>query len=65
LLILFLFGGETIRGFSFAMLIGVIIGTYSSICIGTPIVIDFGAKTIQPSNGATKVTTTKTATANV
>ncbi|HYG39227.1 MAG TPA: protein translocase subunit SecDF [Cytophagales bacterium] len=41
LLILFLFGGETIRGFSFAMLIGVLIGTYSSICIGTPILVDF------------------------
>lgn len=40
LLILFLFGGEVIRGFSFAMLIGVIVGTYSSLFVATPIVVD-------------------------
>ncbi|MDQ3072597.1 MAG: protein translocase subunit SecDF, partial [Bacteroidota bacterium] len=39
-LILFLFGGEMIRGFSFAMVIGVLAGTYSSIFIATPIAID-------------------------
>jgi len=41
ILILFLFGGETIKGFTFAMLIGVLIGTYSSLCIGTPVLVDF------------------------
>jgi SecD/SecF fusion protein len=40
LLAIFIFGGETIRGFSFALLIGIVIGTYSSICIATPVVID-------------------------
>ena len=40
LIILFIFGGEVLRGFVFAMLIGVIIGTYSSIFIATPIVFD-------------------------
>jgi SecD/SecF fusion protein len=40
LLAIFIFGGATIRGFSFALLIGIVIGTYSSICIATPIVID-------------------------
>lgn len=40
LLVLFLFGGETIRGFSFAMLVGVIVGTYSSLFVATPIVVD-------------------------
>jgi SecD/SecF fusion protein len=40
MLAIFIFGGETIRGFSFALLIGIAIGTYSSICIATPIVID-------------------------
>ena len=40
LLAIFIFGGESIRGFSFALLIGIVIGTYSSICIATPIVID-------------------------
>ena len=41
LVAIFLFGGEVIRSFAFALLIGIIIGTYSSICIATPIVIDF------------------------
>lgn len=41
LLVLFLFGGETIKGFSFALLIGVIVGTYSSIFIATPVVVEF------------------------
>ena len=41
IIILFTFGGETIRGFTFAMLIGVLIGTYSSICIGAPVLVDF------------------------
>ncbi|MFI3328186.1 MAG: protein translocase subunit SecDF [Rikenellaceae bacterium] len=40
LLAIFIFGGETIRGFVFAMLIGVIVGTYSSIFIATPIAHD-------------------------
>lgn len=44
LLAIFIFGGETIRGFSFALLIGIVIGTYSSICIATPIVIDLEPK---------------------
>jgi len=43
-LILFLFGGQVIKGFAFALLIGVIIGTYSSIFVATPIVIDFQKK---------------------
>jgi SecD/SecF fusion protein len=43
-LILFLFGGHTIRGFSFAMLIGILIGTYSSIFVATPIALDFQKK---------------------
>ncbi len=41
LLILFIFGGEVTRGFAFAMLIGVITGTYSSIFVAAPILIDF------------------------
>ncbi|MDE1191293.1 MAG: protein translocase subunit SecF [Arachidicoccus sp.] len=41
ILILFIFGGETVRGFAFAMLIGVITGTYSSIFVAAPILIDF------------------------
>lgn len=39
--ILFVFGGTAIKSFSFALLVGVVVGTYSSICIATPVVIDF------------------------
>jgi SecD/SecF fusion protein len=46
LLAIFIFGGEVIRGFTFALLIGIVIGTYSSICIATPIVVDFAKKEI-------------------
>jgi len=40
LLILFVFGGEVTRGFAFAMLIGVVTGTYSSIFVAAPILVD-------------------------
>jgi len=39
-LILFLFGGDVIRGFIFAIMIGVIVGTYSSIFVASPISLD-------------------------
>lgn len=42
ILILFIFGGEVTHGFAFAMLIGVITGTYSSIFVAAPILVDFG-----------------------
>lgn len=37
---IFLFGGTTIRGFTFALLVGVVVGTYSSLFIATPIAFD-------------------------
>jgi SecD/SecF fusion protein len=40
LAIMFVFGGESIRGFIFAMLIGIIVGTYSSLFIATPVLCD-------------------------
>jgi SecD/SecF fusion protein len=40
LLIMFIFGGESIRGFIFAMLIGIVVGTYSSLFIATPVLVD-------------------------
>ena len=43
-LILFLFGGEVIHNFSFAMIIGVFVGTYSSIFIASPAVIKIAEK---------------------
>lgn len=39
-LVLFIFGGDAIKQFSFAMVIGIAIGTYSSICIAAPIMVD-------------------------
>lgn len=45
LLVLFIFGGDTTRGFAFAMMIGVITGTYSSIFVAAPILVDFGKDT--------------------
>ena len=44
-LILWLFGGEVIHGFAFAMIIGVVVGTYSSIYIASPIVVQLHAST--------------------
>jgi preprotein translocase SecF subunit len=44
LLALYLFGGEVIRGFTFAMLFGVIVGTYSSVFIAAPFLILIGIK---------------------
>ncbi|MDI9357528.1 MAG: protein translocase subunit SecDF [Phycisphaerales bacterium] len=44
ILILFIFGGEVTRGFAFAMLVGVITGTYSSIFVAAPILVDFNRK---------------------
>ena len=43
-LIMFIFSGAAIKGFLFALLVGVIIGTYSSLCVATPILIDFSKK---------------------
>ncbi len=43
---IFLFGGEVIRGFIFALLMGVIVGTYSSLFISTPVVFDTFGRTI-------------------
>ena len=44
LLAIFIFGGETLRGFMFAMIIGVVVGTYSSIFVATPLVFDSSKK---------------------
>lgn len=46
-LVLFIFGGEVLRGFSFALLIGILVGTYSSIFVATPTVIDLTKKSLR------------------
>ena len=40
LLVIFIFGGEVIRGFMFALMVGVIVGTYSSLFVASPIMLD-------------------------
>lgn len=42
--IMFIFGGDSIRGFIFAMLVGIIVGTYSSLFIATPVLVDTVSK---------------------
>ena len=37
---LFIFGGEVLRGFAFAMIFGILIGTYSSVFVATPVVVE-------------------------
>ena len=44
LISLYLFGGEVIKGFTFAMIWGVLIGTYSSIFIASPVLIKLNVK---------------------
>jgi len=52
LFVLFMAGGETIKGFSFALLIGVVVGTYSSIFIATPVLLELiKDKNLKPAKG--------------
>ena len=46
LMAIFIFGGESIRGFMFALIIGVLVGTYSSVFIATPVMFDTQKKKI-------------------
>ncbi|MBK7958773.1 MAG: hypothetical protein IPK03_12115 [Bacteroidetes bacterium] len=39
-LVLFIFGGDAIKSFSFTMLIGILVGTYSSIFVASPFAVD-------------------------
>ncbi|MDA3882456.1 MAG: protein translocase subunit SecDF [Bacteroidales bacterium] len=41
LIAILIFGGESIRGFVFAMTIGIVVGTYSSLCVASPISFEF------------------------
>jgi len=52
LLAIFLFGGDSIKGFMFAMIVGVVVGTYSSLFIATPIMYS----TIMKGKGAKALT---------
>ena len=47
LLAIFIFGGEGIRGFVFALIIGVVVGTYSSLFIASPLAYDMQKKQVK------------------
>ncbi len=47
LLAIFIVGGESLRGFMFAMIVGIVVGTYSSLFIATPVMFDFLKKGVQ------------------
>jgi SecD/SecF fusion protein len=53
MLILFAFGGSSVRGFAFALVVGIVVGTYSSIFIATPIMMDFTKESL--TSGAKEV----------
>lgn len=52
LLAIFIFGGESLRGFMFAMIIGIVVGTYSSVFIATPVMFDTLKKQVQQGKAA-------------
>ncbi|NVK48900.1 MAG: protein translocase subunit SecDF [Cyclobacteriaceae bacterium] len=54
-IVLLVFGGEVLRGFSFALFIGILVGTYSSIYIATPIVVDLMKREMDKEKEAKKV----------
>ena len=47
--VLFIFGSEVLRGFSFALIFGVIIGTYSSIFVASPTIVELNRRLEQPA----------------
>ena len=59
LLALYIFGGEVIRNFNFAMLLGVVIGTYSSIFIAAPLLGYLGIKRDWSADGVKGSATAK------
>ena len=48
LLMMFIFGGEVIRGFIFALLVGVLVGVFSSLCIACSVVYEISGKQKTP-----------------
>ena len=59
LLALFFFGGQVIRDFSFAMIWGVVIGTYSSVCLAVPMLLNLNLRRELLGGGQRKAETTK------
>ncbi|GGG30830.1 protein translocase subunit SecDF [Hymenobacter glacieicola] len=66
MVVLYIFGGETLRSFSFAMIIGIIFGTYSSLFIAAPLILDtYGRKEKERLNTSTDADAPKLSTAQV
>jgi SecD/SecF fusion protein len=59
LIAIFIFGGEVIRGFIFAMLIGIFVGTYSSIFVATPLAYEMSKKDDKNANKEVSKTSKK------
>jgi len=55
LLVLYIFGGQVIRGFTFAMIWGVLVGTYSSVYVASPLLLMLGVKREWSGLGGAKV----------
>lgn len=53
-IVLLFFGGEVLRGFSFALFVGITVGTFSSIYIATPVVVDLMKKELENEEAAQK-----------
>lgn len=54
ILLMYIFGGEGIHGFAFCLLVGILVGTYSSIFVAAPVLLWF-VKREQAAKLATKV----------
>ena len=66
MVVLYIFGGETLRSFSFAMIIGIIFGTYSSLFIAAPLILDtYGRKEKERMNTVTDAGAPKLSTSQV
>ena len=62
IVILFLWGGTGVANFTFAMLLGVIVGTYSSVCLASPLLVTWDKnknKTSESVSDSTPVATSK------
>jgi SecD/SecF fusion protein len=59
---MFIFGSDDIKGFCFAMIVGVVAGVYSSLFIAIPVVVDFGGlgkKSVEKETAKASVATAK------
>ncbi|MFD2784215.1 protein translocase subunit SecDF [Hymenobacter rubripertinctus] len=65
MVVLYIFGGETLRSFSFAMIIGIAFGTYSSLFIAAPLILDtYGRKEKERMNAANEAGAPKLSTSH-